>query len=109
MERTRGTRELIRSRRRKRRRLFVPERKGLTRGPERRARVKREPGEVWRENQTRRNRGASRKRREGGGREREEEEDGVEDGSRNGDCGLAGANGPRLWGCSFDSHVAVVS
>ena len=27
-----------------------PERKGLTRGPERRARVKREPGEVWREN-----------------------------------------------------------
>lgn len=38
-------------------------------------------------------------------KEREEEGNGVQDG----DCGLEGANGPRPWGCSFDSHVAVVS
>lgn len=38
-------------------------------------------------------------------KEREEEGNGVQDG----DCELEGANGPRPWGCSFDSHVAVVS
>lgn len=38
-----------------------------------------------------------------------EEEEGEGNGVQDGDCGLEGANGPRPWGCSFDSHVAVVS
>lgn len=43
--------------------------------------------------------------------EEEEEKEGEEEGNgvQDGDCGLEGANGPRPWGCSFDSHVAVVS
>lgn len=43
--------------------------------------------------------------------EEEEEKEGEEEGNgvQDGDCELEGANGPRPWGCSFDSHVAVVS